>query len=217
MTNAELVRLEAGDTGVPTRDVSSGDGASVEFYVSSPPLRADTQVVKVSGVTFTEVPTTPGANEYTLDDEAGRIVFGVAPANAIDNVVVTYHAVSLLDAHVTEALRLYGLTAGATADPGPTAALLHAAALACDWQASRSAGEFDFTTDGQDFKKGSLAHQWGRRAEAIRARARRMGGIVSSETSRIDGYTRRGEHSGREVATVASPRRAYYGEQDVIP
>lgn len=212
-TNAQLVRREAGDRGLYARDTDSGDGSAKEFWLSTPPVLADSQTVKVGGTTYTEVASAPGANQYTLDDESGRLVFGVAPASSTDNIEVVYRMGEIPDGDVTEALRMFGLSGTATADTGPTSTLLEAAAMLCDWQAAAHAGDVDTKTDGTEFKRSHVAASWAARATAIRVRLQRTVGIVSAPITRVDGYS--DDVSSRDIgSTQTNPRRDFYGQPD---
>jgi len=217
LTNAQLVRLEAGDAGVPVRDVVSGDGLSTEFYLSAPPLIADSQLVRVGASVKTE------GVDYTIDDETGQVLFTVAPVAptppAVGNVVVTYKAAAVTDAAIAEACRQFGLSPSANAATNSPPAVLEAAAMVCDWRASDAASDFDFATDGQDFKQGATAGHWADRAAALRDRLMKQFGLVSVPTTRIDGYNRRsGEVSTRDIgATTQNPRRYFYGAGDRLP
>jgi hypothetical protein len=212
-TNAQLVRREAGDRGVYARDTDSGDGSATEFWLSAPPIVANSQTVKVGGTTYTEVASAPGASQYTLDDDSGRLIFGVAPGSGTDNVEATYRTAELADADVTEALRQFGLTDTAEADTGPVTALLEAAAMLCDWQAAAHAGDVDTKTDGQEFKRSHVSERWIAQAAAIRTRLQRERGLVSAAITRVDGYSQ--DVSSRDVGTTATnPRRNFYGQPD---
>lgn len=218
-TNAELVRREAGDPGTFYRDLLSGDGSTTSWYLTARPVAADSQVVTVGGSARTEVASTPGATEYTLDDDTGFIAFGAAPVAGVDNVSVAYTVYRIAQDAIDEACRLHGLTASATADVGPATAVLNAAAMVCEWMASETAGDFDYDADGQSYKRGSTSARWQARAESLRDRLRRAGGLVSVPVTRLDGYSRKGEYSTRDIGTTsaANPRRQFYGEQDAIP
>jgi hypothetical protein len=218
-TYAQLVRAACGDPGIVTRDVASGDATSTEFYLAAVPIMANSQSVTVGGVARTEVAATPGATEYTLDDETGRIVFGAAPGSGTDNIVVIYRAVRLTDAAVAEACRQFGLDSTVTAGTGPEAAVYNSAAFLCEWMAAFSADDFDFDADGQSYKKGSTSARWQALAERNQKQARRAGGLVSIPVTRLDGYTRRGEYTTRDIGATSAqnPRRQFYGEQDDLP
>jgi|GEM_PF-2480871 len=218
-TNAELVRAAAGDPGRWVRDVASGDAASTEFYVSATPLIGNSQTITVGGAARTEVAAAPGATEYTINDESGRIIFGTAPATGTDNIIVVYKSVRLTDAEVTEAIRQFGLVAADTAEVGPTTAVYSIAAWLCDWMAAATAGDYDFETDGQSYKRGTVSASWAARAEVNRGLARRSGGLISVPVTRMDGYARRGEYTTQDIGDVSArnPRRRFYGEQDVLP
>jgi len=198
--------------------VASGDAATTEFYASVTPLIGNSQTITVGGAARTEVAAAPGATEYTINDESGRIIFGGAPASGTDNIVVAYKGARITDAEVTEAIRQFGLVATDTADVGPQAAVYGIAAWLCDWMASATAGDYDFETDGQSYKRGTVSAAWAARADVNRGLSRRAGGLVSVPVTRMDGYARRGEFSTRDIGTSSSnPRRTYYGEQDVLP
>jgi len=217
LTNAQLIRLEAGDAGVPVRDVASGDGTSTEFYLSAPPLIADSQVIRVGASVKTE------GGDYTIDDETGQVLFTVAPAAptppAVGNIVITYKAVAITDTAIAGACAQFGLNPTANAATNIPTAVLEAAAMVCDWRASDSASDFDFDTDGQSFKQGATSGLWTARASALRERLLKQFGLVSVATTRIDGYNRRsGEVSTRDIGpTGQNPRRYFYGEQDRMP
>lgn len=218
-TNAELVRHEAGDPGTFYRDLLSGDGSTLSWYLTARPVAADSQVVLVGGAVRTEVASAPGATEYTLDDDTGLIAFGAAPAAGVDNVSVAYTVYRVPQAAIDEACRLHGLTAGDVADVGPATAALNAAAMVCEWMASETAGDFDYDADGQSYKRGTTSARWAARAAALRDRLRRAGGLVSVPVTRLDGYARRGEYSTRDLGSMAeaNPRRQFYGEPDRLP
>ena len=76
------------------------------------------------------------------------------------------HMIVLPDADIDEACRQYGLVSSATAETGIPAAILSAAAMVCEWRASDAAQDFDFDTDGQSYKRGSVAQMWADRAAA---------------------------------------------------
>lgn len=214
-TNAELVRQEAGDSGVHVRDVASGDGISTTFYASTFPILTGSERVIVGGVALVEG---AGAGKYTMDDLTGEVIFGTAPPLATENIVLVYRGVQIKDAAIEEACRQYGLVATATADTGPSAPVLSAAAMVCNWKASEYANEFDFDTDGQSFKMGSRSKMWADRAEALRLRANTNRGLTSIESVKVDGYSESGEYASREYATSAqNPRRRFYGQPDRIP
>jgi hypothetical protein len=218
-TYAELVRGACGDRGTVTRDVASGDDTSTEFFLAAPPLIGDSQAVTVNGALRTEVAAAPGATEYTLDDETGQIVFGSAPPQGTDNVVVIYKAVRLPDAAVTEACRQFGLDATAISGTGPESAVYNTAAFLCEWMAAETASDYDFDADGQSYKRGTVSARWEAMAERNRVFARRAGGLTSIPVTRLDGYARRGEYTTRDLGTTtaANPRRQFYGEQDQLP
>jgi hypothetical protein len=209
-TNAELVRQEAGDSGFPIRDAASGDGIQTTFFLSSYPIISNSQSVTIGGVAQSETVN------YTINDETGELVFTSAPALGTDNIVITYFGVQIRDAAIVEACRQFGLVSSATADAGPSAAVINAAAMVCNWKASEYANEFDFDTDGQSFKRGALAKQWSDRAEALRARAAKRTGLVSVPVTKIDGYS--SEYTARDTSgSDTNVRRQYYGEEDRIP
>jgi len=212
LTNAQLVRLEAGDAGTPVRDVASGDALGTVYYLSVAPLIADSQLVTLNGSAVTET------TNYTLDDETGKLTFLIAPGAGTENIIVTYKGAAIPDGAIAEACRQFGLVASADAAIGAPTAILEAAAMVCDWRASETAQDFDFDTDGQSFKKGSVAAHWADRAAALRVRLNKSYGIVSVPLARVDGYNRRGEYTTRDIGgTAQNPRRYFYGEQDRMP
>jgi hypothetical protein len=222
-SNAELVRREVGDRGLVARDTDSGDGVATEYWLSTPPVMAGSQIVKVGGTTYSEVASAPGANQYTLDDETGRLIFGVAPAVGTDNIEAVYRTGEITDGDVEEALHQRGLVAATAADVGPAAALLEAAALLADWQAAAHAGDVNSKIDGQDIDRSKIFDRWTARAAAIRARLEDLlvstgvaGAIVSAPITRVDAYS--DDLSSRDVGvTTQNPRRKYYGAVDKIP
>src|SRR3990167_2969456 len=64
--------------------------------------------------------------------------------------------------------------------------VLLAAADACDALASRFARAYDFSTDGQSFKRGSMSAMWAARADAL---LRRSTGVATMDVTKIDGYS----------------------------
>lgn len=199
-TNAQLVRLLVGDTGLAARDVTDGDGASVEFYLSTPPILADSQAVTIG-----TNPKTEGV-DYTLDDVSGRMVFSAPVPQGEDNLVVVYRAVQISDSDVAEACRQEGLDPASTADTGEPLAAYKAAIMLALGMASLLA-----TTDP------AASAAWASRADALRARAStRAGSLVAGPTKREDGYSQ--DRTATDVlVTGANPRRRYYGEEDRIP
>lgn len=211
-TNAELVRQEAGDAGFPVRDAASGDGIQTTFFLTAYPIIGNSQAVTVGGVAQTETVN------YTLNDVTGELVFSVAPGVGTDNIVIAYLGARIGDAAIVEACRQWSLLSSATADIGPSAAVLNAAAMVCEWKASEYANDFDFDTDGQSFKAGALAKQWADRAAALRKRASQRASLTSIQITKIDGYSRLGEPTSRDYSGGdQNPRRQYYGEEDRIP
>ncbi len=212
-TNAQVLRLEIGDSGIPARDVASGDDTATLFYLSAPPILALSDAVTISGVAKTR------NTDYTIDNFAGAVTFPTAPVTASSNIVVTYKAVQVADEDVTEALRQYGLTDSATAAIGRTTAILQAALLICDSQAARWAGVGDVETDGTSIKQGGNSAKWLAKAAALRAVLASASGITSVPITRIDGYNI-DEVTTQDVQTTATnPRRRYYnvGGLDRLP
>lgn len=217
LTNAQLLRELAGDPGQLVRELLSGDGSATAFYLKAPPLRGDDVTVTVGGTLRTEVATTPGATEYTVDDETGLLTFGAAPASGTNNVVVSYYTVDLPDSVVVESLRQLGLTSTDTSDTGPALGMLQAAALACDIMSARHVNDYDISVDGQSLSRGQMAENWRKRAETIRETYRRTDGLHSMPIIRVDGYNRDDVSTQDIDGSASNPRRRYYGEQDRIP
>lgn len=218
LTNAQLLREFAGDPGQLVRQYLSGDGSATTFYLKSPPLLGDLTAITVGGSLRTEVALAPGATEYTLDDASGRLTFGAAPATGTDNIVASYYSVEMPDATVAEALRMQGLSATATADTGPAATLLTAAALACDIMAARTvARPASISVDGQTISRRS-ASDWHALSQQLRTETSSTShGLSSLPLVRIDGYNTN-DTSTRDISsTGANPRRNYYGDPDRLP
>lgn len=210
-TNRAVLRREIGDSGTFARDEATGDGSTKIFYLSTQSVLGDSQSITVAGTAMAE------PADYTLDDGIGRVTFAVAPAN-LAAIVIAYQAVRVPDADLDEALRLYGLTATATADPGPAVALLRAGVMVCEWVASSFAGAVDIEADGTSLSRSQAAIAWERRAAALRTRVQREGvGLASSKIVRLDGYNRDEVDSSSVNEAFMNPRRRFYGEPDEIP
>lgn len=199
-TNGQLVRLLLGDSGVPARDVTDGDGASKEFYVSTPPVLPSSAAVFVAGALQTET------THYTLDDTTGRLVFTSAPPSAIGNVVVIYFAVQFTDADVTEACRQEGLDASLGAASGEPLPAYRAAIMLALGKAAELA-----TVDA------GASSAWRSLATDLKARASSLpGGLQAGSTARVDGYSQ--DRKATDVGiTGTNPRRVYYGAEDRLP
>jgi len=203
VTNADLVRLEAGDTGTPTRDAADGDGATTEFYVSSAPIRASSALVYVGGTLKTLT------SDYSLDLASGRIVFGTAPVTGTANIVVTYTSVQMSDDDIANACTLAGCASGGTPQQGDKAPIL-AAIYVCQWLASRYAQDYDVTVEGQDLKRSQMHAMYTARADALRTRYSATSSIVPIPMRRIDGYEQQ-DITTREVNESSyDPKRRYF-------
>jgi hypothetical protein len=200
-TNAQFVRMLTGDSGIPARDVTSGDAVSREFYLSTVPILADAAAVYVGGTLKTE----GGAADYTLDDLTGRLYFAVAPRAVTGNVVVIYLAVQFRDGDVAEACRQEGLDPTATTAIGEPTAAYRAAVMLC----LSKAAELATTNAGE-------SAAWAARAEALRLRAATLGGLTAGSTKREDGYSQDIKATDVQI-TGTNPRRRYYGEEDRLP
>lgn len=87
--------------------------------------------------------------------------------------------------------------------------LLTAADL-CDILARRFAREFDFTTDGQSFRRSQKSSMYAEMAASLRSRA---SGVASVTTTRVDGYS--DDIDNESVDQVQeNARRRYYGGRD---
>jgi len=207
LTYRAAIRLEAGDTGVLTRDTFSGTGSKTAYWLNTTPI--DTATV-TAYVADTAVSATPATN--------GRVVFASAPASGTDNIEIVYNTVILDDEKVDEILRQHGITTPTTVCD-PTVEFLRAAAHLCDVIASQFAGAADVSIDGTDMKRSQMAQAYLARAQAIRQRiARETSSIGSLRIKRMDGYTVINDvtvdvASGSDV----NPRRNYYGERDDLP
>ena len=90
------LRVELKDLPRLQRDRWDGDGTTKIFPLSAVAIKDATYVVKVGGVTQTEV------THYTIDKDVGIITFVAAPASASDNVECTYQAVNIRDEDYVE-------------------------------------------------------------------------------------------------------------------
>ncbi len=212
-TNGQLVRREIGDGGRFLRQSFSGDGATTIFYLDVPAVLTDSQSITVGGT----AQTTPA--NYAIDAETGQITFVTAPAAGSDNIVVHYRGVEVSDGDITEALRQVGLTASATADIGPSAAVLSAGYMLANWLAAKFAHGYDSTIDGQTLSRSQRAKQWKDRADDLITRASRLGGLTASPTIRVDGYNRDliDSWSVGEVGVNARQRFYHVGGLDYVP
>lgn len=198
-TNALLVRLLLGDTGVPARDVSDGDATSAEFYLATPPILAGSALVYLAG----SLKSSPG--DYTLDTTSGRLLFAMAPPQGTGNIVVVYSAVQFKDADVDEACRQQGLAPTAVADTGESGAHYRAALMLAEGMAAY-----------QSSLDAALSAQWAARASELRSRSSARTAMVAGPVKREDGYSQ--DRRATDVQTVGvNPRRRYYGEEDRIP
>ncbi len=209
-SNLQLLRRMVGDPGDAAHDYFSGNGSSTIFYLTQTPLTANGQGVFVGGVLKAEL------TDYTLDDASGRLVFGSAPASGTDNILVDYTSVRATDTDLDEALRLYGLAPGATADTGPATAMVRAAIEVCDWTARRYSDAADIETDGQSIKRSQIAAAFAARAKELRAAlAAERVGISPIKILRQDGYNAAQQVTSDEVSTTgANPRMKYFGTPD---
>lgn len=94
MTYNQLIsklRIELRDLSRLQRDRWDGDATTKIFPLSSVSVSDASYVVKVGGVTKTEV------TDYTIDKDTGIITFVAAPATGSDNVECTYQAVNIRD------------------------------------------------------------------------------------------------------------------------
>lgn len=220
-TNAQLLRQLIGDRGTPQRDVASGDAASTEFYIASPPIAGNSQIVKVAGTQLTEVASAPTSVQYTFDDESGRTIFGAAPASGTENIEWTYLSVEVVDADIVEALRQYGLTDSAEAATGLPVAIVQAAILIAESQAAHYATHISYSADGESIDESGIADRWRMQASLLKEKVlipltTTSGTLQSMPVTRIDGYS--DDIKGRDVqVTSTNSRRKYYGYPDRIP
>ena len=90
------IRSELKDFGRLHKEFFDGDNSTLNFILSSVPIKDDSYVVKVGGVTKTET------TDYSLDKDTGLITFVSAPATGTDNIEVSYQSVKLRDADYIE-------------------------------------------------------------------------------------------------------------------
>jgi len=91
--------------------------------------------------------------------------------------------------------------------------VLLAAADCCDALAAKFARAYDFSTDGQSFKRSQAAEAYRAQAKTLRARAQ---GVVTADSTRVDGYSEDVPNQQVQV-TGTNPRRRYYGQEDRLP
>jgi hypothetical protein len=203
------IRLEAGDSGVFTRETFSGTGTKTAFWVTGSPIDTASVVAYVADSTVTATPSTDG-----------RVVFATAPASGTDNIEIAYQAVILNDTKVDEILRQHGFVNPANdSDAPPTVEFYRAAAHLCDAIASHFAGAADTNIDGTDIKRSQMAVAYAKRAADIRQKiAREFSSISSMKIKRLDGYAALDEVTSDEYGgNDTNPRRKYYGDEDDIP
>jgi hypothetical protein len=203
------IRLEAGDSGVFTRETFSGTGAKTAFWVTGSPIDTLSVVAYVADATVSATPSTDG-----------RVVFASAPASGTDNIEITYQAVILNDTKVDEILRQHGFVNPTNdADAPATVEFYRAAAHLCDAIASHFAGAADTNIDGTDIKRSQMAVAYAKRAADIRQKiAREFASISSMKIKRLDGYAALDEVTSDEYGgNDTNPRRKYYGDEDDIP
>ena len=203
------IRLEAGDSGVFTRDTFSGTGSKTAFWVTGSPIDANSVVAYVSDSAVAATGSTDG-----------RVVFNAAPASGTDNVDIVYNAVILSDAKVDEILRQHGFTLPTNdVDAPPTVEFYRAAAHLADALASHFAGAADTSIDGTDIKRSQMAVAFAKRAADIRQKiAREFASISSMKIKRLDGYAALDEVTSDEYGgSDTNPRRKYYGDEDELP
>jgi hypothetical protein len=94
-----------------------------------------------------------------------------------------------------------------------TSNVLLASAALLDLLATRFAREFDFSEDGQSFKKGSRSAAYAARAQALRNRAN---GVQTVVTQRADGYSDDLDTREATGLTGSSGRTRFdYGDHDL--
>lgn len=93
--------------------------------------------------------------------------------------------------------------------------VLLAAADACDSLATRFARDYDFSTDGQSFRRSSVAIRYETRARELRARAPGSG-LSTVSVTRVDGYSDDiAARDGAGQATRTGRVRAGYSDPDL--
>lgn len=198
-TNAELVRMLLGDSGLAARDVTDGNGTTREFFLSTPPILGLSDQVSIGDTLKTRVA------DYTIDTTSGRLLFAVPVPQGTGNLVAVYKAVQAKDEDVAEACRQETLDPAAIAMPGEPAAAYRAAVMVAYGLASYYAGV-----------DAALSAAWTARAEALSARTTIRTGLVAGAIKREDGYSQ--DRKATDVMIVGeNPRRRYYGEPDRVP
>lgn len=88
--------------------------------------------------------------------------------------------------------------------------VLQAAADACEALARKFARQFDFSEDGQSFKRSQMAAAYRQMAKDLRSRA--SGGVSTASFTRVDGYSE--DIDARQGAGQARPsgrvRQGYF-------
>lgn len=212
-TNRQLARREIGDGGLFLKQVFSGDGTTVLFYLSVSATIAGSEAIKVGGTSK----SSPA--DYTLDSESGLITFTSAPAAGTENIVVHFRGVEVSDGDIDEALRQRGLAGGDTADIGPATGILEAGYMLAEWVAAKYAHGYDSTIDGQSLSRSQRAKQWQERAKDLFVRAQRLAGIRATSVVRVDGYNRDLIDSWSTNEVGENPRQRFYhvGGLDRVP
>lgn len=212
-TNRQLVRREIGDGGLFLKQIFSGDGATVLFYLSVSATISGSEAITVGGSSK----STPA--DYMLDAESGLITFASAPAAGTENVVVHFRGVEVSDGDIDEALRQRGLTASSTADIGPATGILEAGYMLAEWVSAKYAHGYDSMIDGQSLSRSQRAKQWADKAKDLFTRAQRIAGIRASSVTRVDGYNRDLVDSWSVNEVGENPRQRFYhvGGLDRVP
>ena len=85
--------------------------------------------------------------------------------------------------------------------------VLLAAADLCDALATRFARAYDFSTDGQSFKRGQMSEFYAKRASELRARGQ---GVTTIDVTKVDGWSDDVANQDVTGGGTANPRHYHY-------
>jgi len=88
----QILRSELKDFGRIHQETFDGDASTLNFILKETPIKDDSYVVKVEGITKTET------TDYTIDKDTGVLTFVSAPASGSDNISVSYQSIKIRDA-----------------------------------------------------------------------------------------------------------------------
>lgn len=89
----------------PGYAVQTGDGVKTIYTLPDQNIVAGLSAVTVAAVAYTEVTTAPGATEYVIDDDIGKLTFGVAPTLGAE-IICYYESRRFSEEMVQKAINL---------------------------------------------------------------------------------------------------------------